>query len=90
MDIYSHLCLTDVSFKTALIQSGPRPFTLHCCTPWGVGGMVQSGTRTCTLSGVGPATTTVPNTARSVQGWNRRIKGEIRIPVTKCGKGHML
>ena len=35
MDIYSHLCLTDVSFKTALIQSGPRPFTLHCCTPWG-------------------------------------------------------
>ena len=35
MDIYSHLCLTDVSFKRALIQSGPRPFTLHCCTPWG-------------------------------------------------------
>ena len=35
MDIYSHLCLTDVSFKTALIQSGPRPFTLNCCTTWG-------------------------------------------------------
>ena len=35
MDIYSHLCLTDVSFKTVLIQSGPRPFTLHCCTTWG-------------------------------------------------------
>ena len=35
MDIYSHLCMTDVSFKTPLIQSGPRPFTLHCGTPWG-------------------------------------------------------
>ena len=35
MDIYSHLCLTDVSLQTALIQSGPRPFTLHCCTPLG-------------------------------------------------------
>ena len=35
MDIYSHLCLMDVSVRTALIQSGPRPFTLHCCTPWG-------------------------------------------------------
>ena len=35
MDIYVHLCLTDVAFKTALIQSGPRPFTLHCSTPWG-------------------------------------------------------
>ena len=29
MDIYSHLCLTDVSVKTALIQSGPRPLTLQ-------------------------------------------------------------
>ena len=29
------MCLTVVSFKTALIQSGPRPFTLDCCTPWG-------------------------------------------------------
>ena len=35
MDIYSHLCLTDVSVKTALIQSGPRPFKLHCSKPWG-------------------------------------------------------
>ena len=35
MDIYSHLCLMDVSVKTALIQSGPRPFKLHCAKPWG-------------------------------------------------------
>ena len=35
MDIYSHLCLTDVSVETALIQSGPRPFKLHCAKPWG-------------------------------------------------------
>ena len=25
MDIYSHLCLTDVSIKTALINTGLRP-----------------------------------------------------------------
>ena len=35
MDIYSHLCITDVSVKTALIQSGPRPFKLCCSKPWG-------------------------------------------------------
>ena len=35
MDIYYHLCLTDVSVKTALINTGPRPFTLHCLKPWG-------------------------------------------------------
>ena len=34
MDIYSHLCLTDVSVKTTLIQSGPRPFKLNCTKPW--------------------------------------------------------
>ena len=33
MDIYSHLCLMVASFTTAFIQSGPRPFTFHCCTP---------------------------------------------------------
>ena len=33
--IYSHLCLTDVSFKTMLINTGLRPFTLHCMKPWG-------------------------------------------------------
>ena len=35
MDIYSHLCLTDISFKTTLINTGPRPFKLHCVKPWG-------------------------------------------------------
>ena len=35
MDIYGHLCLTDMAFKTALIQTGPRPFTLHCSRLWG-------------------------------------------------------
>ena len=34
-DIYSHLCLTDVAVKTALVDSGPRPFLLHCLQPWG-------------------------------------------------------
>ena len=34
-EIYSHLCLTDIAVKTALIDSGPRPFTLHCLAPWG-------------------------------------------------------
>ena len=28
-EIYGHLCLTDMAVKTALIDSGPRPFTLH-------------------------------------------------------------
>ena len=36
-EIYGHLCLTDLEIKTALINSGPRPFTLHCSTPWGGG-----------------------------------------------------
>ena len=35
VDIYSHLCLVDVAFKTMLINTGPRPFTLHCMKPWG-------------------------------------------------------
>ena len=35
MDIYGHLCLTDMAFKTALIESGPQRFTLHCSRPWG-------------------------------------------------------
>ena len=33
-EIYSHLCLNDLAVKTALIDSGPRPFTLHCSAPW--------------------------------------------------------
>ena len=34
MDIYSHLCLTDESFRDALIATGPRPFRLQCTEPW--------------------------------------------------------
>ena len=34
-DIYSHLCLTDAAVKTALVDTGPRPFFLHCLPPWG-------------------------------------------------------
>ena len=34
-DIYSHLCLSDMAVKTALIDTGPRPFCLQCSTPWG-------------------------------------------------------
>ena len=33
-EIYGHLCLTDMAAKTALIDSGPRPFTLRCLAPW--------------------------------------------------------
>ena len=34
-DIYSHLCLTDIAVKMALLESGPRPFSLSCLPPWG-------------------------------------------------------
>ena len=30
VDIYSHLCLTDTTIKSVLIDTGPRPFTLKC------------------------------------------------------------
>ena len=33
--IYSHLCLTDVAVREALIDTGPRPFVLNCHTSWG-------------------------------------------------------
>ena len=35
MDIYSHLCLTGTTIKSALIDTGPRPLTLKCLSPWG-------------------------------------------------------
>ena len=35
MDIYSHLCLTDESFRASLIATGSRPFRLQCAQPWG-------------------------------------------------------
>ena len=33
--IYTHLCLTDTAIKSVLIDTGPRPFTLNCLSPWG-------------------------------------------------------
>ena len=38
-DIYSHLCLTDMAVKTALLESGPRPFSLSCLPLWWGGGI---------------------------------------------------
>ena len=35
MEIYSHLYVTDVAAETALVDSGPQPFSLHCLPPWG-------------------------------------------------------
>ena len=34
-EIYSHLCLSDMAVKPALIDTGPRPLCLQCSTPWG-------------------------------------------------------
>ena len=35
VDIYIHLCLIDTAIKSVLIDTGPRPFTLKCLSPWG-------------------------------------------------------
>ena len=34
-ETYSHLCVTDTTVKAALVDTGPRPFTLECLSPWG-------------------------------------------------------
>ena len=34
-EIYSHMCLSDMAVKTALIDTGPRPFCLQCSAPLG-------------------------------------------------------
>ena len=53
MDIYSHLCLMDMAFKTALIESGPRPFTLHCSRSWGdVHSDIDTGSRANAMSDI--------------------------------------
>ena len=36
-EIYGHLCISDMAVKTALIDTGPRPFCLQCQAPWGGG-----------------------------------------------------
>ena len=43
-DIYTHLCVTDTAFKSALLDTGPHPFTLQCLSPWG---SVPSDPGTC-------------------------------------------
>ena len=35
VDIYSNLCFTDTAFKSVLIDTGLKPFTLKCLSPWG-------------------------------------------------------
>ena len=34
-DIYTYLCDTDEGIRSALVETGPRPFTLDCRLPWG-------------------------------------------------------
>ena len=34
-DIYTYLCVTDMAFKSALLDTGPHPFTLQCLSLWG-------------------------------------------------------
>ena len=36
-DIYTYLCNTDDRIRSALVETGPRPFTLECRSPWGCG-----------------------------------------------------
>ena len=43
-DIYTYLCVTDMAFKYALLDTGPHPFTLQCLSPWG---SVPSDPDTC-------------------------------------------
>ena len=35
-EIYTYLCVTDGEIRSALVHSGPRPFTLACKSPWGL------------------------------------------------------
>ena len=34
-EIYTYLCTTDERIRSALIDTGPYPFTLECRSPWG-------------------------------------------------------
>ena len=43
-DIYTYLCVTDMTFKSALVNTGPHPFTLQYLSPWG---SVPSDPDTC-------------------------------------------
>ena len=35
-EIYTYLCNTDERIRSALVDTGPRPFTLECKLPWGL------------------------------------------------------
>ena len=37
VEIYTYLCTTDERVRSALMNTGPRPFTLECRSPWGRG-----------------------------------------------------
>ena len=34
-EIYTYLCTTDERIRSALMNTGPQPFTLECRSPWG-------------------------------------------------------
>ena len=34
-EIYTYLCVTSDEIRSALVHSGPRPFTVACRLPWG-------------------------------------------------------
>ena len=34
-EIYTYLCTTDEEIRSALMDTGPHPFTLECRSPWG-------------------------------------------------------
>ena len=36
MEIYTYLCTTDERIRSALVETGPCPFTLECRSPWGL------------------------------------------------------
>ena len=53
-EIYTYLCVTDETIRSALVQSGPRPFTLECKSPWGLDGEYAATTtpHRCLISDV--------------------------------------
>ena len=45
-EIYAYLCISDSEIRSALVRSGPQPFTVAAKSPWG------PETGTATPSGV--------------------------------------
>ena len=50
-EIYTYLCVTDDGIRSALVHSGPRPFTLACKSPWGLDTVTATPHR-CLISDV--------------------------------------